>query len=909
MSRKLRAPSRIRITNNTTTRYNQSNENVERIDDISMSGMEVGRHIQFGGHSSCTDDPFSVQEYTETDINNSERLEEDAVLSFFEKFHEVYGDDHINFQFCSLRQAIGYSCLAPEDERKGLLLYLHKDNDEFSHMICEQFADCDSRISNILETSFDVLPWDLDTETNGALETAVDKWPELTVIKEWIKRKRSSLFILVSDKYSVNVFAKFDSNNNNADHIVSTLKEIEGVVFEPQNDCTPIGAKEYHKIMYDRLGDRDYDFFEAHQHDALKQKIGFSKFGPPSTEDGYDAKQIKAIENTYQAIMIQSNKYSESLDCVTISFVFNCLKPLPSEVKKRKKRYRDYNEYTDIMPIPVYIIRKCSGSSDPCRIIIDHDDRVYESWSDYIEDNKLHKCMMVAPKNGRYKKVNDEVSISEHYSPACAVGQDVLKGADITSAVIGVGTTGVYVAAAIPALAVAPIALTVAAVISASVGIYSIVRSSITIHDRRIHAESMSFANSEARGAYLNIVAGSLGFVGAGATAVVSQLAGRGLIIGTNAKIALNAVNGINAGTSAANVANSTYEIIDKWIHDKTASALSVLQWSCSLLFFHNAVINFKTANVIINEAQNNALTSFKESLSDPQRKTLNKLLKETIFQNQGNGQKGNAEVIQSLSNVLIREETIAFLTCNSKRFNKYGVKFTAKNGKIALNGVTFDMSNLETVTNLTSFISDLPPTPTPTVKNTKTLSLDISYVLTSAISFENLSKVMPIASIFTKGGTAADTFVSVLSEFQPVIRNKIIQVFVAFIKEVNLHWLEICKVVWQGSCKNPYVVTLQLIIEFVYVQVRRYELDFRKRYGDSKKYDIVKKTAYWLSRIMNIFVNGPNVSRHLLQMLVDWMVKKSIDVLEHVLKLRTRVQNARKKNTCTICSGTFTTI
>lgn len=42
----------------------------------------------------------------------------------------------------------------------------------------------------------------------------------------------------------------------------------------------------------------------------------------------------------------------------------------------------------------------------------------------------------------------------------------------------------------------------------------------------------MSIANSEARGAYLNIVAGSLGFVGAGANAALAQLVSNGVNIG-----------------------------------------------------------------------------------------------------------------------------------------------------------------------------------------------------------------------------------------------------------------------------------------------------------------------------------------------------------------------------------------
>lgn len=44
--------------------------------------------------------------------------------------------------------------------------------------------------------------------------------------------------------------------------------------------------------------------------------------------------------------------------------------------------------------------------------------------------------------------------------------------------------------------------------------------------------QDMSFLNSEARGSYINIVAGSLGFVGAGATTAVSQLVARGVNVG-----------------------------------------------------------------------------------------------------------------------------------------------------------------------------------------------------------------------------------------------------------------------------------------------------------------------------------------------------------------------------------------
>lgn len=45
--------------------------------------------------------------------------------------------------------------------------------------------------------------------------------------------------------------------------------------------------------------------------------------------------------------------------------------------------------------------------------------------------------------------------------------------------------------------------------------------------------QTLSFANSEARGAYINILAGALGFAGAGASMAVSQMASRGVNIGT----------------------------------------------------------------------------------------------------------------------------------------------------------------------------------------------------------------------------------------------------------------------------------------------------------------------------------------------------------------------------------------
>lgn len=73
-------------------------------------------------------------------------------------------------------------------------------------------------------------------------------------------------------------------------------------------------------MMFDMLGDRDYDAFEKNQHEHLKEKIGFAFFGPPenidettlptaSLLDCYTDKQKEKINAVYNKICeIYGNK-------------------------------------------------------------------------------------------------------------------------------------------------------------------------------------------------------------------------------------------------------------------------------------------------------------------------------------------------------------------------------------------------------------------------------------------------------------------------------------------------------------------------------------------------------------------------------------------------------------------------
>lgn len=53
------------------------------------------------------------------------------------------------------------------------------------------------------------------------------------------------------------------------------------------------------------------------------------------------------------------------------------------------------------MPVPIFVLRKCHGSANPCRVFVDHTGRTYDTWEEYKNRNKLHECEMILPLNGR----------------------------------------------------------------------------------------------------------------------------------------------------------------------------------------------------------------------------------------------------------------------------------------------------------------------------------------------------------------------------------------------------------------------------------------------------------------------------------------------------------------------------
>lgn len=79
--------------------------------------------------------------------------------------------------------------------------------------------------------------------------------------------------------------------------------------------------------------------------------------------------------------------------------------------------------------------------------------------------------------------------LEKHLSPACGIDTKLLQGADYVSIAGGLISGGIFIAAAVPAITVAPAALLVGGITGIGVGVYSIARSAYTLYDRSKHRE------------------------------------------------------------------------------------------------------------------------------------------------------------------------------------------------------------------------------------------------------------------------------------------------------------------------------------------------------------------------------------------------------------------------------------
>ncbi|XP_018563411.1 uncharacterized protein LOC108905115 [Anoplophora glabripennis] len=715
-----------------------------------------------------------------------EDVEVEAAVSFISKIMNKFDNSPIHFHACKLQDAINEACMVSLEKRKALCLYLHNENDKFSSVLCENIKKAE--VVEILNRNFFFLGYDIEeTKYQSALMSALHRCRDLSSLSPIVESKISAAVCVVPIQDSVTIFSCIRGRVSNKDFLVALSNAENFLVVENQQEKNleelrektasenDMGSTNYQKLMADMLGDRDWDRFEHDQHEYLKKKIAFALLGPPQKEEGYEKKDLKKVEALYGSILKSNHEITKYKGRVEISFMYNCTEPLPSEKMSRAKKYIEYNPNTDVMPLPIFVIRKCHGSADPCRVFIDNIGRTYQTWHEYIAKNKFHQCEMILPLNGRYEvNENGEVLLERHLSPACGVDSKLLHGADYLSTAGGLISGGIFIAAAIPTIAVAPAALIAGGVIGLGVGIYSMGRSAYTLYDRKKHKETLTFANSEARGAYLSILAGSLGFVGVGATVAVSQLASAGVNIGQGAGAAIHTLGYVNLGATGASMLNSGYDVIDHWVREnKAVSLLTIIQLKSSILFFGN-VVHHKDSRYI-DEKQARILQNYQESMRNNRaRKPFLKLQKQTLQKQKGKDVDSKIMIISPIVKIPSKDDILAVLVAGDDSENKKRLTFIMNEDKIKLNEEEIDIMGVmnRTERDASVFLTSNCFTPDPSSNNTKYVYEMISKTLRNVSSDD--------IELFV------DYLVRILSCFSGEIRFRILRTFIILVKNIT---------------------------------------------------------------------------------------------------------------------------
>lgn len=362
-------------------------------------------------------------------------------------------------------------------------------------------------------------------------------------------------------------------------------------------------ARAQQQSMFLRLGDRRWDEWRKSDRTILHRKVGFGLFSLPEDlpdEDnptGYNEDQFEKIKRVSRVIL--RNAKSGRFIRFACIFVFGKI-------------------WDDRFVIPVF---KVKGDENRT-LFVDSDCRVYNSWRDYLDTNRLPKCMYCYPRNGVYQEDEGQVLVDFGTSPACDLVNRIWSALDSTVTAVNFASTTVLAASLLTVPIAAP-AIAVAQAASATAGLYGVTRGVTTLVDRHFHDQSINPADSsEARNAWLGILGCALGSAQSRIHANITRGAAAGNIGSKILAITFNVITVGSLTVKGMGTLNGFISLVDK--ADKgTLTFLDVHQFSTSLLFFSNDLIHSSTARRIIENVQREVLNGFAEDLTPRQIEEL----------------------------------------------------------------------------------------------------------------------------------------------------------------------------------------------------------------------------------------------------------------------------------------------
>ncbi|KYM79850.1 hypothetical protein ALC53_09772 [Atta colombica] len=493
----------------------------------------------------------------------------------------------------------------------------------------------------------------------------------------------------------------------------------------------------------------DCTIYKDNEHEYLKQNIGFAIYGPPenikstSTEKdhcycktenpndadvvetvGYSEDAQKVINKIYDKICTSSVETDDS-GSIYYGVIYNMIFHPKTNVRSKKKKVKeeaDKDMPDFVMPIPIFTIRnkkkygttkkvkQDNTSTDEVQyetLYIDVTSRVYKNWTDYIENNKLPECTMVLPKHGFYES-DPAYCPTEDYStvwleilesPSCKWNVKFCKGMDVASTVVGFGTIGLSIAALFtpvgPAVAISGIAAATAT------SAWSFGRNTQQLIDRSNHEESIHVLDKEAFTHYLSMTSTAFGLGAMGGSAIISNVAARGMRVNTFARVAFNTVQGGSLILSGIGVIYQSHCMYDKYKKEKTFDVIDALNLATHLMFFYSSVVKIQFASDIIESTQSKIINDYKNDLVTKRiRRKFNKIVRKAAENNTCKISE-NAEVILYIKH---RQDLLSNQPAanggNRTDSTSHKIVWSINRGGLKVNGITL-LDPIEFVTHL----------------------------------------------------------------------------------------------------------------------------------------------------------------------------------------------------------------
>ncbi|CAI5444164.1 unnamed protein product [Caenorhabditis angaria] len=399
-------------------------------------------------------------------------------------------------------------------------------------------------------------------------------------------------------------------------------------------------AAHLQKLFYTLFNGSQFDEYHELTDDQQISKICCAIYGPPEKEaddienayPGEQRNEAKKILDKIKEVCRESP--AENRPNLSIGVVFVCCKQLQYEYTL--PIFRLLYEIKDSQHISRYIDTTC---------------RVYHNWDDWKENNNLPQLKYCYPERGFYSCSNSwkfefdadkDPDISYGASPACKFSTRVCRTADTVLTTVGI-TLGL-------ASMLTPAGMFTGPAMLGTIGgtaLYGCGRAGKRLLDKAAHKENMKDLESAALMA--SIIAAPLSFVSCLTNARLAAGAAQGRMFSQGTRILATFVFFTTFSLDSFFLIVNISNLIEKAKNDQLTK-LDVLQFSISCLFFANTLVQPKTANGVIEKAQQQRFDSFANGLSDEQAKVaFDKFLKNNEH---GKNMQTNSKIIKTLNKI-----------------------------------------------------------------------------------------------------------------------------------------------------------------------------------------------------------------------------------------------------------------